>query len=95
MNRDQLYRLNSYLIEYNTNIKLLVEKYNYLLKLRSLKCSSDPEEIKVLNQSNIIFSNKKPIEEARSILRSSRKNYYDSESSSEIEEEYNRIEESP
>jgi hypothetical protein len=62
VNRDQLYRLNSNLIEYNTNIKLLIEKYNYLHKLRGLNFTNDAEEFKVINQADKIFTNRKSIE---------------------------------
>jgi hypothetical protein len=34
--KDQIHRLNSYLIENTTALKLLIEKHNYLLKLRGM-----------------------------------------------------------
>ena len=34
--KDQIHRLNSYLIENTTVLKLLLEKHNYLLRLRNL-----------------------------------------------------------
>lgn len=60
--RDQLYRLNSYLIEHNTTTKLLVEKYNYLLKLRGMNITAEMDEQETIGKTKAVLKDKKVIE---------------------------------
>lgn len=62
MTRDQLYRLNSYLIEHNTATKLLVEKYNYLLKLRGMNITAEMDEQETIGKTKAVLKDKKVIE---------------------------------
>ena len=93
-NRDQLFRLSSYMLEHNRNIKILIEKHNYLLKLREGGTVSE-EEKRVIETTQALLGDTRRLEEVRRAVGGvdwTLGGGHDSDNdSSEIEEEKNGV----